>query len=340
MSDSPEAQAHSSKPVLYIHAGSHKTGTTAIQQILGPATAELRQQGICWPVLGSSPTHHKLVRAIYGEGLLSKLQAAHLVRRIRRQARGCRATVISSEKIYRVGYEFFEGREQYTQENRERRVAFLRNLRAYFAGDFTIRVILYLRPVDDFAESMFKELLFRKPYTGRFLFDDFIKEQHALFRYRDQLDELEEWLGPVEVHSYNASRKAGLIEHFCSVVGATPPANLRPGKKIRQSASNLGALFLLRFARDHDLSPADRRKVLGFCLSDAWPEPPDSRRSLWPDRAALSSFLDTYRDAALEDVLPPQDSSRLEFGPIADRDYELCRDAFEKWSRHGSARRS
>lgn len=322
---------------MYLHAGSHKTGTTALQEILGSATGELKQQGICWPLLPSNLAHHRLVRAVYGEFLFSGLETRKLVRRIRRQSRGCHTVVLSSEKIYRMGYEFFENAEQFTEENQQKRLAFLRRLRGLFAGEFDLSVILYLRRVDEFAESMYKELLFRKKYTGEFRFDDFLVEQRALFRYDEQIRELEQNLAPVSVYAYEAVRKGGLVEHFCSLVGAKTPARVPTDARIRLSASNTGALFLARLAGRRALEQADRRRVLAFCLSDDWHEEAGRKRSLWPTRQALEQFMQTYRSPRVSELWPPVDLDAIEFGPMQEDEFERYRDAFEQWNRRGAA---
>jgi len=324
------------EPVLFVHAGSHKTGTTAIQQTLGAARGELRRQGICWPQLGSSPVHHKLVQSLHDQRLLDRLNAGWMARRVRRQSQGCRATVLSSERLYRIGYDLIGNEPQDSDARRRRRSKVLGRLRALFAEDFDIRVILYLRRVDVFAESMFKELLFRKDYRGRYPFARFLEEQDALFRYDDRIREFEDCLGPVSVHAYDALKGAGVVPHFCSLIGATPPGTATPDARIRRSASNAGAWFLLQLAEQRDLSPSDRRRVLEFCLSDAWPEPPGAPRSLWPSAKEHSAFLDTYRSATLEPLLTAVDAGPLEYGPLPAAQFARCLNAWESWSRSGT----
>lgn len=320
-------------PVLFIHAGSHKTGTTAIQQTLGAARGELRRQGICWPQLGSSPVHHKFVQSLHDRGLRARLQAAWMTGRIRRQSRGCRATVLSSERLYRIGYDLIGHEPQDSDARRRRRIEVLGRLRALFADDFDIRVILYLRRVDLFAESMFKELLFRKDYRGRYQFARFLEEQDVLFRYDARIREFEDCLGPVSAHSYDAVEGAGVVPHFCSLIGATLPGGATPDARTRRSASNAGAWFLLRLAEQRDLSAPERRRVLEFCLSDAWPEPQGAPRSLWPSAAAHAAFLGAHRSATLDPLLPAVDDAPLEYGPLPEAQFERCREAWEHWSR-------
>lgn len=324
------------KPVLFIHAGSHKTGTTAIQQALLAAAPELRLQGICWPVLGPSRAHSRLVRAAHAWGLQGRLKANWLAGRIRWQARGMRATVLSSEKIYRIGYEFFEQTEQDTSANRARRVAVLQRLRDLFSDDFEIRVLLYLRRVDEFAESMFKELQFRKPYMGRFRFEDFLTEQRALCNYGDQAQELEQHLGPVSLQSYDAARRSGLIAHFCTQIGATPPQSAGTGERVRRSASNTAAMFLARLSADRTVSYADRLRLLDYALKGGLPDPPDRTRSLWPSRNALEAFMAQYHDPALDYLFPPVDWDRISFGPMGDAEFQASRAAFDAWRLNAS----
>jgi len=332
----PERPHLEDEPVLFIHAGSHKTGTTAIQQTLGAARGELRRQGICWPRLGSNPVHHKLVQSLHDQGLLARLNAGWMARRVRRQSQGCRATVLSSERLYRIGYELIGNEPRDSDARRRRRSEVLGRLRALFVEDFDIRVILYLRRVDLFAESMFKELLFRKDYRGRYPFARFLEEQDALFRYDARIREFEDCLGPVSVHAYDALKGTGVVPHFFSLIGATPPGTAASDARVRRSASNAGAWFLLQLAQQRDLSPSDRRRVLEFCLSDAWPEPPDAPRSLWPSATEHSAFLDTYRSATLEPLLTAVDAGPLEYGPLPAAQFARCLEAWEGWSRSGA----
>ena len=330
-----------SRPVLYIHAGSHKTGTTAIQQALLAAAQELRSQGVCWPILRTNlapaKAHSKLVRLVYADDPLSRLRGHWLASSVRRQARGAATTVLSSEKIYRIGYEFFENAEQDTPGNRERRIAFLRRLRGLFAEQFDVRVLLYLRRVDDFAESMYKELLFRKPYAGRFLFERFLVEQRALFDFGAQIRELQANLGPVSVHSYHAACEVGLVEHFCGLIGATLPAQPGRGPRVRRSASNTAALFLERLSAERALTHADRLLVLEFSVSGQMPSTGSGSRSLWPTRESLESFMRQNCSPELDGLFPAIDWGALRFGPLDDREFQASLAAFEDWRRNAAS---
>lgn len=321
------------KPTLFIHAGSHKTGTTAIQETLHAAAAGLRLQGVCWPVLGPSRGHSRLVRAIHAGDWRSRIKAQWLAARIRRQARGLPKVVLSSEKIYRIGYEFFEQSAQNTPANRARRIEVLGNLRALFADQFDIRVLLYLRRVDEFAESMYKELLFRKPYSGRFLFDSFLAEQAQLFDYRDQVEELRQCLGPVSLLSYDAARRTGLIAHFCAQLGATAPAVANLDRRVRLSASNTAAMFLDRLAAERHLTHDDRLRLLDFALAGGLPDPEGATRSLWPSRAALEEFMARHSAHELDDLFPTVDYERMHFDPIDEREFRIKLAEFDDWSR-------
>lgn len=320
------------KPVLFIHAGGHKTGTTAIQHALGAVRGELKRQGICWPRLGSSPVHHKFVQSLHDRGPLARLNAGWMTARIRWQSQGCRATVLSSERLYRIGYTLFGNEPQHAHPESRRRTEVLGRLRALFTDEFEIRVILYLRRVDAFAESMFKELLFRKDYQGRYSFARFLEEQDVLFRYDTRIREFEDRLGPVSLHAYDALKGTGVVSHFFSLIGATLPGPVASEARIRRSASNAGAWFLLWLAEQRDLSLTDRRRVLEFCLSDAWPEPAGAPRSLWPSAEAHSGFLGDHRSATLEPLLPAVDAVPREYGPLPEAQLERCRHAWERWS--------
>lgn len=319
------------RPVLYVHAGSHKTGTTAIQRALAASAAELREQGVCWPRLGSSPHHHRLVQAMYAGGRLARWRSRLMVRRIVRQSRGCRTTVLSSEQLYRVGFAIpgiDPSGDGATGRNRSEVLAALRES---FGDLFDIRVVLYLRRVDEFAESFFKEILFRKELPTLPTFESFIEQQSVLFDYDARVAEFETQLGPVHAYDYDAARRKGLLVHFCSSIGIRAPEVPATAAPVRPSPSDAAARFVLQLGQARELSRADRLKLLDFALSSAWPEPAGVRYSLWASRHAHANFVAAYgapRHGPAASLPAPHDRV---YGPMEPGQFERCRQSYESW---------
>jgi len=52
---------------MFIHAGTHKTGTTAIQLAMHSAREHLQEHGIYWPEINQKFNHHNFIRYIHTE---------------------------------------------------------------------------------------------------------------------------------------------------------------------------------------------------------------------------------------------------------------------------------
>lgn len=314
-----------------LHVGTHKTGTTAIQRTLAANTDYLAKYGIHWPMFGRGPAHHLLSTSTLERGFVPFVQRCYIRRKIVLAPQSCQTVVISSEKIYRMGFEFFERRPQNTRKNFQRRHDFLRRLRKVLTG-FDVQVLIFLRRVDEFAESLFKELLFRKKYTGALDFTEFLDHQRPLFDYKTQIQTMSEHLGPVKVLSYEQACRDGLLRTFCHELGVDPPPDSRTGMyRIRPSPSNFAARFLMRLASECDLDFIKRNQILEFCLSNAWKDNYGSRSSsLWTSLKSRQSFLDEFADASL---LEQFSDSVTEYTDctLSENDYRDIRRLFERW---------
>ena len=153
------------KPVtkLYLHAGTHKTGTTAIQSFSSLHRADLERRGLIYP--GYSPivkkkqeAHHWLAHAL-AENESVPLPAETvplLARRWLKKARRKHSDVfVSAEAIYR----HVIGAGTYA-ENRKRYLVRL----AESLDGFEVTVILVYRRPDDYIRSIFQERVNRSAH--------------------------------------------------------------------------------------------------------------------------------------------------------------------------------
>jgi hypothetical protein len=259
------------------------------------------------------------------------VQRCYIRRKLVSAPQSCHTVVISSEKVYRMGFEFFERQPQNTSKNFRRRDDFLRRMKEVLTG-FDVQVLIFLRRVDEFAESLFKELLFRKRYTGVLDFTEFLDHQRPLFDYRTQIQNMSEHLGPVKVLFYEQACRDGLIRTFCRELGVDPPPDSSAGiHRIRPSPSNFAARFLMRLASEYDLDFMRRSQILEFCLSDTWKDNYGSRSSsLWPSLNSRLSFLAEFADASLLEQFSDSVSDYADCS-LPEKDYRDICSLFESW---------
>ncbi|WP_300319010.1 hypothetical protein [Idiomarina sp.] len=143
------------KPKLYLHVGSHKTGTSAIQQFCFKNKGTLREQGFFYPTYEPLSNkfkggHHSIAHAIADDSrLLNVDEATSLVTLWRHFClrNGC-ALFVSAEAMYRQT--LGEGKHS------ERREKYLERLAELFNG-FDITVLIVFRRPDDYVRSWYQE---------------------------------------------------------------------------------------------------------------------------------------------------------------------------------------
>jgi hypothetical protein len=208
------------RPTLFVHIGTHKTGTTSIQNFLRTHAPQLRACGISVPTAGTvGPVsgHHNIAWQIRNDPRY-RIKAGGLDELIAELKYAQASTgVISSED--------FEYLSQYPRELR----AFDECLEA--AG-FTTRYLVYFRDVEGYAKSLFCELesisgwadygVFRKSIQN----DGFVRinsDWHYEFRYGLFVEQWQAVVGPkIQKYSYDeAVRGLGLLPSFLMTIGAS-----------------------------------------------------------------------------------------------------------------------
>lgn len=208
------------RPTLFVHIGTHKTGTTSIQNFLRTHASSLRECGIFVPTAGTLSQvsgHHNIAWQVRNDpryrtnvGGIDELVA---------ELKHSRANtmVISSED--------FEYLSQYPRELK----AFDQRLET--AG-FTTKYLVFFRNVEAYARSLFCELESISVGTHYGAFRKSIQDcgfvrvnadWYYEFRYELFVEKWEAVLGPkIHEHSYEeASRGAGLLPFFLSTIGAS-----------------------------------------------------------------------------------------------------------------------
>ena len=199
---------------LFLHIGTHKTGTTAIQRFAAKHHDTLRRRGLWYPLyqdfgLKSHYAHHALAHALAGTDAEQLAAAKTFATGIGREPRPAN-TLISAEPIYRHVYP--RGGEDYWAGRR----AYVERLRGLFPGD-DVEVILVVRRRDAFAKSLYQERIKVTRYAKPF--SEFVDSEPHQFEYHRQLELFTAHFPRARVLLYEELAKGNLIDAFFSALG-------------------------------------------------------------------------------------------------------------------------
>lgn len=207
-------------PTLFVHIGTHKTGTTSIQNFLRTHASSLRDCGILVPTAGTlSPVsgHHNIAWQIRNDSRY-RIKAGGVDELIAELKYSEASTgVISSED--------FEFLSQYPRELR----AFDERLDA--AG-FMTKYLVYFRDLEEYAKSLFCELETINGWADFGVFLKSIKNEgfvrmngdwHYEFRYGLFVEQWEGIIGQ-KIHKFSYDEAVlglGLLPSFLTTIGAS-----------------------------------------------------------------------------------------------------------------------
>jgi hypothetical protein len=209
---------------LFLHAGTHKTGTTSLQQLLFDNRRWLMERGLVYangvPPFSDRRSHHRLARAIVGGSRLDLWRAGRFFRALRSEGGPSDTILISAESIYRHisgRYDFDCYRIPDYWERRRRYLERFANL----ARDYDVTVILFFREKESFAKSLYGELTGHKKWTGRE--EEFRSALAPWFEYDRQVALFREVFGRVIVLDYDAALSKGVVATFFAAIGFPMP---------------------------------------------------------------------------------------------------------------------
>jgi hypothetical protein len=290
---------------LILHAGAHKTGTSAIQQALHQYRGELlRESGIYYPDPApwfgpSFVAHHIVAHAIATGEELPKVED-FLSLLGRQPITASAVTVLSSEVFYR---QRIEGVEDETEARR----LYLDRLAGYLAP-FDVTVLVVLRRRDAFAESLYHELV-SKGYPGSF--DDFLEKAAGLFDYRAQVSAFAGSFETVRTVDYDELRRDGIVQGFLAIAGGAVPSGYEEPWVRKSPDARLSLWMAKRNAEDPaEQAVLQRRR---FCRRDGtrdlFEDP--GQVTIWQSNADRRALLASYGDETSEEELPAIRPARL-----------------------------
>jgi hypothetical protein len=158
---------------IYIHIGSHKTGTTSIQRYLSRHRDTLGKQGIWYPHISellantrNSTSHLNIARSLErGKRgrLYSEAELTEMFKALVAKSKNFDSTILSAEAFWRIGFlkppENSEERDEYeikTWKNKADSIARIRNL----LGDTAhVHIVAALRERSAYLQSSYSEFI-------------------------------------------------------------------------------------------------------------------------------------------------------------------------------------
>jgi len=224
---------------VYLHIGTHKTGSTSIQRFLARADEVLAEQGILYPEAGRPDTNwstqygqHELYWSIVGKRGIGDEQVWDNLRREMEEHPDQRV-VISAE-----------GFEECTSDEIGRIVNHLES--------HPIRIIVYLRPPLQFLRSAYAQRVKSGTCSGPFV--RFVREMTSRCNYLDLVSRWEQFdaITSVDIRLFDKVKSSpGLEASFADAVGidfeevqtfVRPPANASPPDDLIQIARWINTL--------------------------------------------------------------------------------------------------
>lgn len=327
----------SDRPPLLFHVGAHKTGTTAMQAMLAALRPDLRVRGIAYPDLrpwtrGSEADHNALAHLVADEGPRAVWRRWQARRGLRRSA-GLDRTVLSAEAVVRhvLGQGVGRSPEAWFPAH----AAYLARL-AGFLRDFEVSALLYLRQPDTAVISMFKENVVRGMPDGRRDLAGFIAAKAARFDYPREIATLSAAFPRLDVLSYEAEAKTGLLTGLLARIGA---ADLAPPRlpDLRTSPGNRATLWLQRALGQ--VGEAEYRHRALFCLRPEAAEVFDEaeRSTLWPSAAVFAEFLAAHQATYVLPFLTRPEPPALPCTRWDAADHARAEAAFAGWRQANAA---
>lgn len=220
---------------LYIHIGTHKTGTTTIQKTLYKNQTLLKAHGIEYPdytLIGkkSHYAHFGIANALAGlHDKLSKSDAQNFFCAVRELAKS-RIVFLSAESLYRHYNEAHIRKPASVEDYWERRHYFINEL---FNLTGPAQIVLVLRSQADLAQSLYQERIKVTRYTGTF--KRFLGES---WHYFDYLKQYEMWAGVYgrHIHVIPFAKISGpsIAKKLLNTL-ALAPGRLRPSERANES---------------------------------------------------------------------------------------------------------
>lgn len=298
---------------LYLHAGTHKTGTTALQNLAHTNREALLKQGLFYADYGEDSlplknAHNQFAHSLAKGDRDSFVRLSKIVAYWSSVAEAEGVPVlVSSEALWRHVLRgvstYWEGRSAYMQRLAE------------LLAPFKVEVILVYRRPDDFARSWYQE---RVNYGLEHLpeFPEWLRAGHQIFEYSKNAETICEAFPKVSHYIYeDLIQGDGLYENFFSIFdisidGLESPSFIRKSLTPAETViKNYANKFIAQQEEGRKFVRWMRRQSLAEIIDEKQGRPLD----LWPSPEEREAYLTARED----------DVSRLKHNFFPKREREL-----------------
>lgn len=195
---------------IYIHIGTHKTGSTTIQHALKNTS---QAESVNWIYSGFTKTLGDLMKAMqYDNALVKRLKVEIQGKMLHAKSVKAKRLILSSETL--------SGLPQIGYLNSNAVFSMLRDA----TSQYDTKIVIFFRRQDSFVESFYTQMI----HEGEGLeFESFLKQVSSpdALNYSRMLDELSAAFGEQSliVKSYHESSKIGLIDNFSEIIESNLP---------------------------------------------------------------------------------------------------------------------
>lgn len=195
---------------IFLHIGTHKTGTTAIQRHLGRNADFYATQGLWYPreaelLSGgrTTPNHLNIARSLdcsnkqkhYNETQLEEMAQA-----IVSKSQNYSHTIISAEAFWRIGFGSTEA-DKNPNQRWERKAKSINHIRRLFGDKSDLEVVCVIRERSSYLQRHYSELILATLYCKSI--QKYLKSFHHLGDYQRQLTSWQQHF-PVRALSYES----------------------------------------------------------------------------------------------------------------------------------------
>ena len=321
-----------------LHAGTHKTGTTTVQDVMAAHRAELAAAGIHYPALERQGRDHNALVHRLATCADDELKSAReeLVSRSNRLQGDSATLLLSAEEISTriCNPDPWAGFDKGSYWDERRR--FLARLRGVLPDGASVETFVCFRDPESYAHSLYATKLLSGKFDWSFV--EFVRRCAPIFDYSRQADMLAEGLGPVRVQSYEHLR-SDLANQVFGWLGVPIRVERTPRLK---ATPTLDLIHWLSQAVQSDEGRDDRTLRADFCRD--YPQQPQgaagSVASLWPSEQARSDFLRQCTPPPLEGWPAPAAAGRIADPAALDRRVQEIETEYRRWrARYGGHRK-
>ena len=322
-----------------VHVGTHKTGTTSLQNVLAAHRAELAASGFFYPALKDStrnhnPLAHRLATCTDDDLASVRDDLTGSPRARVRSDDEARLLLSAEEFSTRICNPHpWTGFDDGTYWDRRR--DYLARLRRVLPDAAPVQVFACFREHESYAHALYAT----KVLSGKvdWSFPEFVRRCAPIFDYRRQVEVLQESLGPVRVASFEQLR-GDLANRSFAWLGV--PIRVTSTPRLRPTPP-LDLIHWLARAAQSPTAADERERRASFCRD--YRRAPEATgaavESLWHSSQQQQDFLGACQPPPVEGWPPVQSTGRIANRAALDRRAAEIEAEYGQWRQRYGGRR-